>query len=141
MRKQIGLFLAEASKPTDTIASESLGYVGYYSRRVVYDYPGLCSRRVIKYLRAYPHERSLPRMIYHLEPTFIVLRPVELETKEGKTIHDWLAQNYDLVRVYKAAPEAETKIWDYSYCIDRQFLVFHRKDAALALASRDTPPI
>ena len=65
----------------------------------------------------------------------------ELETKEGKTIHDWLAQNYDLVRVYKAAPEAQTKNWDYSYCIDRQFLVFRRKDAAFAQASRHAAPV
>ena len=30
-----------AFRSHDTVASESMGYVGYYSRRVVYDYPGL----------------------------------------------------------------------------------------------------
>lgn len=129
MRKQMGLFLAAESGPNDTIASESLGYVGYYSRRIVYDYPGLCSRRVVQYLREYPQERSLPRMMYHLEPTFLVLRPYELSTPQGQSIQPWLAQNYDLIRTFKLPWEAQWKIHDYWHSGDREFLIFRRKDS------------
>ena len=46
VRIAIGEYLSHTPVET-TIAGEPLGYIGYYSRRTYYDYPGLCSRKVV----------------------------------------------------------------------------------------------
>lgn len=126
-RKQIGLYLASVSQPSDTIASESLGYIGYYSRRVVYDYPGLCSRKVVQYLRDHPQERDLISMIHSLRPTYLVLRPKEYQNPDGSTRYPWIEQDYDLIRVFKVPDEARQKILHSERNIDFEFDVFRAK--------------
>jgi hypothetical protein len=128
VRKQMGIYLGQVSLPTDRIASESLGYVGYYSGRVIYDYPGLCSRRVVQYLRDYPAERYIVAMMYHLQPTYIVLRPTEF-MKDGKVTLPWITQDYDLVKVFQAPPETEQQILFPDKNIDKVFYVFRHKGA------------
>jgi len=131
VRKQMGIYLHEVSLPSDTIASESLGYVGYYSQRVVYDYPGLCSRRVVQYLKDYPKERNIMGMIYHLQPNYLVLRPVEFE-HDGVIKLPWLTQDYELVRVFKANPQNDRRIIGSDKNIDQEFDVFRRKGKPVA---------
>jgi hypothetical protein len=128
VRKQIGIYLGQVSLPTDTIASESLGYIGYYSGRLIYDYPGLCSRRVVQYLRDYPSERKLARMMYHLQPTYLVLRPYEL-MPDGKTPLPWLAQDYELIKVFQAPPETNQQILVPERNLDEVFYVYRHKGA------------
>jgi hypothetical protein len=129
VRKQVGLYLARVSLPTDTIASESLGYVGYYSRRVVYDYPGLCSRDVIRYLREHPNNRNLIDMMHTLQPTYLVLRRPEYLKDDGTYKYPWMQQDYDLVQVFKADPEFRQKVLDSWTNIDTDFHILRRKGA------------
>jgi 4-amino-4-deoxy-L-arabinose transferase-like glycosyltransferase len=135
VREQMGIYLGQVSLPTDTIASESLGYVGYYSGRVIYDYPGLCSRRVVQYLRDYPSERYMIGMMYHLQPTYIVLRPKEF-MKDGRVTLPWITQDYDLVKVFQAPPETDQQILFPDKNIDKVFYVYRHKGAP----SRSAPP-
>jgi hypothetical protein len=130
LRGSIGRYLGEVSYPSDTISSESLGYVGYYSRRVIYDYPGLCSRVVVGYLRQYPDPQMhhVWSMAEHLQPTYMVFRPFEASTPSG-TLYPWILKNYDLVADFKASPHARDSILYYDNNIDREFLVFRHKGA------------
>ena len=132
VRKQLGLYLGRVSLPTDTIASESLGYVGYYSHRVIYDYPGLCSRDVVRFFRDHPESRNLPGIVEGMRPTYAVFRPKEYRDPQGNIIYPWLAQRYDLVQVFKAPEEARTKIFASNTNIDFEFDVLRLKGAPAA---------
>jgi len=126
-RGAIGRYLANVAAASDTIGSESLGYVGYYSRRPVYDYPGLCSRKVVQYLRDHPRERGLMAMLNHLRPTFLVLRPAEYQTADGRIRYPWLERDYELLRVYRVPDEKRREILDSAANIDLEFDVFRAK--------------
>lgn len=130
VRKPMGLYLATVSLPTDTVASESLGYVGYYSRRTIYDYPGLCSRKVVQYLRDHPHGRDLVSMAETLRPKYLILRPKEYRDDDGHIRYPWINQDYELVRVFKAPEEARHKILHSEENIDFEFDVFGAKTAS-----------
>ena len=43
VRKKIGLYLAGVMRPEQSIGCEPLGYIGYYSRHVMYAHPGMCN--------------------------------------------------------------------------------------------------
>jgi hypothetical protein len=126
-RKQVGLYLASVSLPSDTIATESLGYIGYYSRRTIYDYPGLCSRKVVQYLRDHPQGRNLISIVETLRPTYIVLRPGEYEELDGHIKYPWIMQNYNLVRIFRVPDEDRKKILRPDRNIDFEFDVFRIK--------------
>lgn len=124
IRKQAGLFIHNDSKPGDTVGAEPLGYIGYYSRRVVYDYPGLCSRDVVNLLKAHPEDRSLVGMVMAMRPTYLVLRPNEYG---DQAIRGWLAQNYDLVLDLNVPEEDRRKILHPEVDQDFQFHVYRLK--------------
>ena len=130
-RKQVGLYLANVSLPTDTVGTESLGYTGYYSRRVIYDYPGLCSRAVVQYVRSHPNpkDHNLTSMMNALRPTYLVLRPSEYENRDGQSRFPWIEQDYDLVRVFKVPDEDRKKILHYEKNGDFEFDLFREKGA------------
>jgi hypothetical protein len=126
-RKQLGLYIAQVSSPADTVGSESLGYVGYYSRRVIYDYPGLCSREVVEYLRTHPHGRNLISMMQTLRPTYLVLRPREYRNADGTVRYPWITQDYELVRVFRVPDQARSKILHPEKNVDFEFDLFRAK--------------
>jgi hypothetical protein len=126
-REQVGRYLGSVAKPGDTIGSESLGYVGYYSRRPVLDYPGLCSRKVVQYLREHPRERGLVAMMYYLRPTFLVLRPFEDLSEDGRNGYPWIQRDYELLRVFRVADEDRRDILRPGYILDFEFHVYRAK--------------
>jgi len=128
-RAAVGRFIHDVSQPTDTIGSESLGYVAYYSRRPVYDYPGMCSRRVVEYLRTHPRERSLIGMMEHLRPTFLVLRPHEYRTEDGRVKYPWIERDYELLRTFRVPDDERAQILDAQYNVDFEFGVWRAKTA------------
>jgi hypothetical protein len=127
LRKQLGLYLSHTASPEDTVASESLGYVGYYSRRLIYDYPGLCNRTVVRYLRTHPSGRNIISMMHSLQPTYLVLRPKEYEGPDGKSLYPWIERDYELVKVFKVPDQARQKILHAESNIDFEFDVFRAK--------------
>jgi hypothetical protein len=126
-REQIGRYLGRLQKPGETIGSESLGYVGYYSRGTVYDYPGLCSRRVVRYLREHPQEHSLIWMMYYLRPTFLVLRPREFLASDGQVEYPWIERDYELLRVFRVTEGQRKQILYANSSIDLEFHVYRAK--------------
>ncbi len=120
-RKQVGLFLKQVMGPNDTVGTECLGYIGYYAQRRVYDYPGLCSRTVVNYIRAHPDKRDLPGVLEGLRPTYIVVRKFEADR-----IESWLKRDYHLVRSFQVAPEHVALLLRPDANIDLQFSVFRK---------------
>jgi hypothetical protein len=81
VRLQIGLYLRGVVQHGQAVASESAGYIGYYSHAELYDYPGLTSPLVYHTLhRLGPSKNNLEYMIAALQPAWAVLRPFELAT-------------------------------------------------------------
>src|SRR5207245_454537 len=50
VRIAIGKYLKENSPPDATVGGEPLRFIGWYSERTYYDYPGLTSRRTADFL-------------------------------------------------------------------------------------------
>jgi len=126
-REQIGRYLERVAGPGDTIGSESLGYLGYYSRRTIYDYPGLCSRKVVRFLREHPNDRGLISMMYYLRPTFLVLRPREFLSADGRVEYPWIERDYELLRVFRVPEEQQRQILYALSSIDFEFHVYRAK--------------
>jgi hypothetical protein len=106
VRKPVGVFLGNVMGPGETIGAEPLGYFGYYSRRVVFDYPGLCNWQVVRFMREHPDKRTLLDMLAYFQPDYIALRPNEYAM--GRSRQDGLLNNYELVKKF-AVPEASKR--------------------------------
>lgn len=119
VRKAAGLYLAGILKPGEAVGSESLGYMAYYSRGNVYDWPGLCSRKVVEWSKAHPGQRNLEEMLKGLQPEYLFLRDFEIR----KVFRDpqWFRGHYHPIRVFAADPNAikEYRLlrgnWDTSF--------------------------
>jgi len=110
----------------DTIGCEPLGYIAYYSRRSVYDYPGWCSRRVMQFLRDHPAERSLDRMLAHFRPTYIVLRTLESKSYFGQPRNAWMLNDYTQIRHFQVSPDKISLLFHPEKNIDLDFIILKR---------------
>jgi hypothetical protein len=131
-REAVGLYVKSLAKSGDTIGCEPLGYIGYYSRLPIYDYPGLCNRKVVQYLREHPRrERTFALMLQYFHPTFLVLRPWESKTGDQVTL-PWISQDYSLIRVFRVPPEKSSQLLYAGSNVDLEFDVFELKSAQSA---------
>lgn len=126
VRKQIGLYLSGVMGKDETIGCEPLGYIGYYSRRTVYDWPGLASRRVVEFSKANPQKRREIHMLNALRPDYIVLRnrAYDYYITHGRT---WLMTDYHPVAQFDADPERLRHIFLIDQNIDQHFLVLKKR--------------
>ena len=108
-RRRTGLYLRESLEPDAWIGCEPLGYIGYYSRRPIYDWPGLANRKVVEFQREHPDQRSMHAMQVHFAPEAIVLRPNEY-SRWPEEARRWLDEHYALDREYSVQEEARRKI-------------------------------
>jgi hypothetical protein len=129
-RKQIGLYLNEVMSANQTVGCEPLGYISYYSRRSVYDYPGLCSRKVVDFLRSNPDKRRLDHMLEYFRPDFIVLRHFEYNNFRADGQNRWLLEEYQVQRAFVVPHERRHEMLFPEANIDLDFLVFARKRPA-----------
>jgi hypothetical protein len=121
-RKQLGIYLGSVMKPGERVGIECLGYVGYYSHRTVYDFPGLCSRTVTNFLKAHPGQRTLVGMWEGLRPTYIAARNKEVERAKP-----WLQRDYELVKVFKIPDDEVAQLYRGDRNMDLQFNLFRKK--------------
>jgi hypothetical protein len=122
-RKQLGIYLGSIMKPGETVGIECLGYVGYYSRGIVYDFPGLCSRAVTTFLKTHPRQqRTMEAMWDGLRPTYIVARNKEVE--RAKPL---LQRDYELVKVFKVPDDQVAQLFRSDSNVDLQFNLFRKK--------------
>jgi len=106
VRKQIGLYLARVMRPDETLGCEPLGYVGYYARRTVYDYPGMGSRKVTDFLLTHPGQRTMNGLFNHLRPDYLLLRPWEYEAIKKAENGSWIDQDYHIDRTFDVPDDA-----------------------------------
>lgn len=134
VRKQVGLYLAHVMRPGQTVGSESLGYFGYYSRHVVFDYPGLCNLQVVQFLHEHPRKRHLQDMLAYFHPDYIVLRPIEYQVglKEG---HSWLLSDYQQVADFRIPDEKRSQLLFPESNIDLEYYVLKRRSYPLEVYS------
>lgn len=125
VRKSIGLYLAEVMKPDESVGSEPLGYIGYGSRRTVYDWPGLANRKVVEYIKTHPGRRSIEQMFEHFRPDFLVFRYAEYANAWAQR---WLDEDYKIIASFEA-PRAKTNdILQITENIDRGYFVLAKRN-------------
>jgi hypothetical protein len=124
VRRQVGLFLGRVMEKNEVVGTEPLGYVGYYSRRIVYDWPGLCSRKVVEFSGGHPRDqRSLMGMLEFFQPEFIVLRYCEYQ---NSALDTWIDDNYRIIRSFEVPYDRHDRLFD-STNVDTGFFVLARK--------------
>jgi hypothetical protein len=126
LRKPIGLYLGSVMGPSQTLGCESLGYFGYYSRRKVFDYPGLANLAVVQFERQNPDKRSLVDVLNHFRPDYLVLRPYEYSNGLNSG-NRWLQMDYEVIRDDRVPYSAVQALLFPSDNVDLEFLVLRRK--------------
>lgn len=102
IRREVGRYLGEAVEPGDGVVAEPAGYLGYYSRATLFDYPGLTSRTSLAAVASLSRsERSAASLTATLKPPWAVLRPAEWEQLERD--HPDVAACYAVDRVFGVA--------------------------------------
>jgi hypothetical protein len=112
VRKRIGLYLNAMMTPEQTLGCEPLGYVGYYSRRTVYDFPGMGSKKVTDFLRSHPDQRNMNGVFKHFRPDYLLLRPWEYDMIRKAPDGNWIDQDYELERAFEVAKDAPQWLQD-----------------------------
>ncbi|MHB8509025.1 MAG: hypothetical protein ACYDGR_10325, partial [Candidatus Dormibacteria bacterium] len=80
VRERMGLYLHQSVASGQSVVAEPAGYVGYYGRVKLYDFPGLTSPTVSRALGRMPRERrTIQELVVALRPDWIVFRPDEIE--------------------------------------------------------------
>ncbi|HNR33188.1 MAG TPA: tetratricopeptide repeat protein, partial [Candidatus Hydrogenedentes bacterium] len=124
LRKEAGLYLRDRMQPDEAVGGEPLGYMGYYSRGNVYDWPGLDSRAVVAWSRANPGKRSLENMLRDLRPEYLFLRDVEVLYSFKDT--SWIRRDYHPVKAFLIDPEAAKKMRWIETNIDVQYRLYKK---------------
>jgi hypothetical protein len=128
VRKAIGIYLSQ-TPPDTTIAGEPLGYIGYYSRRTYYDYPGLCSRKVVRWLQEHKNQRTRNQALQvfaYLRPDYLVLRRSEYQSGVRLPGGDFLLTDYHFDREFFVPSEDQVKLFHPEMNLDLDFLVLAR---------------
>lgn len=125
VRKQAGLYIKEHIEPDQAVGCEPLGYMGYYSRANIYDWPGLASRTVVAWSEEQPPERrSLENMCKDLRPEYLFLR--DMEVLYHFESNDWIKENYHVVKVFQVDPEKREKIPWIDRNVDTVFRIYKK---------------
>jgi hypothetical protein len=130
-RHPVGEWLRQHAAPGDTVFLEPLGYIGYFSRLKTYDFPGLSSPEVVAAVRG--GAKSYAALIAKLQPTWIVLRPVEAARPEFSQRP--VLQDYELVQSWDALPRLDAismlpgRPWNE---FEARYLLYRRKPPTAA---------
>jgi hypothetical protein len=129
LRMQIGLDLNRTMMPEQTVGSESLGNIGYYSKRIVYDWPGLCNRKVVEFAKTLPEQadRNPFQMYKHFKPDYLVLRPGELRIMQDSG--EWFSNEYEVIKTYKADQSKLDGLIHAENNIDKEFFLLRKRNS------------
>ncbi len=139
VRMAVGIYLSH-TPPETTIACEPLGYVGYYSRRTVYDFPGLCSRKVVNWLKAhkYPRGMKMMQVFAYVQADYIVLRRGEYEDFLEQPDGAFVKNDYRIEREFAVPLEDRKKMFHAAANDNLDFLVLARVRNSSASSSDQT---
>lgn len=126
IRRKMGEDMGRLMTLEDSVVCEPLGYTGYYSRRVIYDYPGLCSRKVVAFYKREKPERSLFPLVKAFRPPFLLLRPREIKAISERPDGGFLNEEYQVFREYRLKAEDYAKIPLIELNIDTDFLLLKK---------------
>jgi hypothetical protein len=139
IRRDIGLWLNRHTPADARVATEALGYIGYYSRRRILDEVGLVTPRMIPLNRA--GDGWFGTMLRAERPEYVVERYYYLARNETlltgvrmfatETDRDWFEREYLPVKYY---------CWDLTQRLklssqtarDYAFIIFARRDLAVS---------
>ncbi|HUI82949.1 MAG TPA: hypothetical protein VL240_01930 [Candidatus Binatia bacterium] len=128
VRKEVGLYLASVMGPKQTVGCEPLGYIGYYSRHVVYAYPGMCNREVVRFVHQHPKQRNLIDMLAYFRPDYIALRPMEYR-RGLRTGNYWLTTEYQKAAIFRTPEQERLQLLFPNDNLDTEFYVLKRTSA------------
>jgi hypothetical protein len=126
-RRLIGLYLHDVVKPGEAIYLEPLGYIGYYSDRLMLDWPGLVAPEVVRLRREGATQLTV---ILKLKPAWLVLR--SSEAVAAYQVPE-IRNSYTRVRVY----DAHAALDKYGYIPGRGYLNI---DTTFYVLRRIEPP-
>lgn len=128
VRVPMGKWLNVNVPPGESVTSESAGYVGYFGRVKLYDYPGLTSKETLAIMkRLGPERNSLFELVRAAGSDFVVLRPSERQAFQEQ--FGDVADDYKEVASF-GVPFEQTKLeWGgvAMVNIDREFVVMRRR--------------
>lgn len=119
VRRHMGEYLGKIMKDGERVGLEPLGYVGYYSRKRVLDYPGLVNPEIVQ-LNHEKGAQGLCGMLAHFMPEYVSVREHECRG------NDWLA-NYRKIADFQADPRVGTMLMADKN-IDLHFVLYQRND-------------
>lgn len=127
VRMAIGRYLFDHKRPGDRIGCEPLGYIAYYSRMPVYDYPGLASPEVTAFIKQYPERRFMRCVLAHFKPEWITLRQHEYREMVELDSMKFLATEYAIEKVFEINPDRARKIFRITQNIDQCFYLLKKR--------------
>lgn len=128
VRRAIGRYLKSRTPPTATIGGEPLGFIGYYSDRTYYEWPGLTSRRSVDFLTK--HGASFYRVLGEFRPDYLVLRGYEADTLRSLEVDRyWFTTEYVLKKEFSVPETDRAKLFIPEWNIDLYFGLWERKKA------------
>lgn len=133
-RRRIGEWLHEQARPGDTVFMEPLGYIGYFSGLKTYDWPGMSSQEMVRARREVGSNWG--PLLQYLEPTWIVLRPFEIE-RLNLSAPRLLAEAYQVAKVFdQSAAIARLSVHGRPYLEhDAHFTVYRMRRVPLEARS------
>lgn len=120
-RKAVGLWLQHNTAKDATVATEPIGYIGFYANRRMIDFPGLISPQVLPIYRG---GGGWFEVISRLRPTHIVLREAEYRNLQAL-----------LDRTYVRAAEFQSRCGAFG----ESFIILRRRDV-IAEGNQKTLP-
>jgi len=126
--EQVGRWLRIHAQPGETVYLEPFGYIGYFSRAHIVDYPGLVAPQVVRLRK----EQGLDfqTAFEQLQPDWLVLRPGEVHRLAQSNFfrgHYTLAAEFDVRAKVEAQEFLPVKLHSL---YDSYFLIFKAKQQA-----------
>lgn len=86
LRQVVGQWLGQHAQPGESIATEAIGYQGFYSKRRIVDLAGRISPEVVEIMRcSRSSAEAFHKILSELEPKYLVLR--SFEVRENRHFH------------------------------------------------------
>jgi hypothetical protein len=136
-RMKIGLYLHDVVKPGQKIYLEPLGYIGYYSDRYIWDWPGLVAPEVVHLHKDLRQDQI--SALAEIMPDWMVLRTGELQAASA---YSQIAKNYGVVRMFNVRPQIDSVGYIPGVNFlqnDGTYFILQRIDVQPASSTSDSP--